>query len=805
MKKMIAVLALLPLAAAGRAAVVEAVAYPGAGAAAAAWKPQDGAKAVTLSMGGDLKRAIQFPCDFSGLKDWRLSWDRDLKADLSSDEQILLTIRSPQPGDISQGILYFRSGSGWYRLPPFSVGSAWETKVLVKSQAVAEDQPAGWQSIDGLRLSLLPGAKTDTVFELARLEGRAGWPLDYAGALGGHKNLSEAAAAFTAQAQAKPQEKDVALRLAAAKLLEGEAAAERDPAQRQEKILSARAQAAQAYALLQQPQDPEFRAVWIHHGDGVRGQGGQRVRRWKEALPELKAQGFNTVIPNVLWSGIAFYPSKVVPSADEDYLREILDAAKPLGMKVHAWKVMWQFSEGWMAPAGVSKPFREQGRLQLDATGKELPWLCPCDQRNRRYELDAILELARHYDVDGIHLDYIRWDGDGGSFTPACRERFEKWSKQKVERWPQDVVAGGARQAQWKDFKREVISSFVKETRAALKALKPKLQLSAAVFPDPGLARDAVYQDWPRWVKEGWVDWISTMTYNEDPAGFKAAVQKQQLLMNPKVKLYPGIQVTFDGGRSLALESAVDEIKAVRELGLKGFTFFEWRDHLQDSIAPYLRAGLLRQGPYGLKIRELPDYAKAALPQAGQALDAAPAKDGSVLVDDFEDGNLSNAFYAPWVLDADNNGNGTKAGPRPLDLVKGGAKGSKAALGMAGHIAKNAAPWPYASLFTYFNPDQAPADLTKFSALSFWARGDGQNYEAVLKQKVVADYGNYRAVFKAGKDWTLVTLPFKEFKQPGWAQPVPRQFSDVIQLQFSPSGLSDQDFDLVIDQVRLLP
>jgi uncharacterized lipoprotein YddW (UPF0748 family) len=267
-------------------------------------------------------------------------------------------------------------------------------------------------------------------------------------------------------------------------------------------------------------------------------------------------------------------------------------------MQVHAWKVMWQFAEGWLAPAGVSEPFRAAGRMQTDAQGQLLPWLCPCDARNRAYELDAIVELARRYDVDGIHLDYIRWSGEQGSFTPMCRARFEAWSGTPVAHWPQDVLAAGARQPQWQAFKREVITSFVRETRHALKLIKPRLQLSAAVFPDPVQARVAVFQDWPLWVKEGLVDWVATMTYNEDAAAFKAALAQQKAVMlNPAVKLYPGIQFTYDG-HTLALDAAVDEIKAVRELGLEGFTVFQWRDPLQDDIGPYLRAGLLRGGPY---------------------------------------------------------------------------------------------------------------------------------------------------------------------------------------------------------------
>lgn len=791
------------------AAVVEPVAYEDVAALSAAWKPQGESQAPTLSMGGDLKRAIRFPAAFSTVKDWRVFWDLDVKADLTADDQVLITVRSPEPGAISQGILFFRSGPGWYRMSPFGVGKDWTETVLSKSQAVIEGQPDGWDKVDGVRLSFMPGDKKDTYVELAGISTRGGWPLEHLGAMGGHQSLSESAAAFRAAAKGKPMEADVESRLKAAEALELKVKQEKDPDARQALLLQGRELVAQAYALVQEPKGDEFRAAWIHHGDGTRGMGGDRLRRWKDALPELKAQGYNTVAPNMLWSGVAFYPSKLVPNAEGvakegDYLKELLAAAKPLGMKVHAWKVMWQFAEGWLAPAGVSEPFRKAGRLQMDAEGKELPWLCPCDDRNRKYELDAIKELITNYAVDGVHLDYIRWDGDKGSYTPMCRERFEKWSKQKVKDWPKEVLAGGARHEEWGDFKRDVITSFVRETRQMMKKLRPKMQLSAAVFPDAGLARNAVFQDWPRWVKEDLVDWVSTMTYNEDAAGFKASVEKQKgYFVGSKAKLYPGIQMTYEAGRVLALEAAVDEIKAVRDLGLGGFTIFEWRDQIQDTTGPYLRAGLLSDGPYALVQRELPAYAKPPESVTGQALDLKAGKDGQVLIDDFEDGNLSNEAYGAWSLDFDGNNLGTKVEGQPLQCLPGGPSGSKHYLGFRGHFGKNRAPWPYATIYTVFNPDHAPVDLSRFKGLGFFAKGDGKTYNVVLHQAAVKDYGYYRASFKAGKDWTWVELNWKDFAQPGWAQPIARKFVDVDQLQFGPGAMNDEDFELNFDKVVL--
>ena len=794
----------LILASQARALVLDNFGYKDTAALQAVWQAQGESKAPEATMGGDMVRAARLACPFSALKDWRVYWDRDVKADLSSSEQVTVKLRSPDSGAIGQVILYFRSGGGWYRMPAFPVGPNWETKVLARSQAAAEDKPAGWDKVDHLRIAFLPGAKRDTYVDLAEIGARSGWPLSYLGSLGGYKDLADASKNLKSLAKGKPCESDVAERLRQAQSLQAKAEAEHDPEARQDLILQGRDKVAQAYALVQEPKAGEFRCVWVHQGDGLRALGGDRVMRWKEAIPALKAAGFNAIAPNMLWSGTAFYPSSVVPvnhkvKEEGDYLQEILDAAKPLGMKVHVWKVMWQLGEGWLADPGVTEPFRKKGKLQVDANGKEQPWLCPCDEDNRNYEEAAILEAAK-YPIDGIHLDYIRFSGQDFSYTKMCRSRFES-SHKKVEHWPADCAPGGSRFDEYAAFKREVITSFVREVREKLKKKKPALELSAAVFAYVGIARDSVSQDWPAWAKEGLVDWLSTMTYTEDAAGFRAAVALQKEEMGPKTRLYPGMQVTFDAGRVVALDTLVDEIKAVRELGLGGYTLFEYRDQLQDTVFPYMAAGLTREGDYKLSIRDTPAYAKAAVPQKGAALEA---KGNELLIDNFEDGNLVNSLRSSWTAEADANRLGTTVAPKPLALFQGGAGKSKHALGITGHFGKNQAPWPYVMLRTGFNPGSDPADLSPFKELVFKAKGDGKNYEVVLSQAAVKDFGFYRSVFSAGKDWAEVRLPFKNFMQPGWAGPVKKSFLDVSGIQFSPSGMNDEDYEFEIDDVKLV-
>jgi len=67
----------------------------------------------------------------------------------------------------------------------------------------------------------------------------------------------------------------------------------------------------EAYCLAHPAKPGEFRAVWCHSAYGVKN------RTWDDAILNLKANGFTAVFPNMLWGGVAYYPSKVLPVAPD--------------------------------------------------------------------------------------------------------------------------------------------------------------------------------------------------------------------------------------------------------------------------------------------------------------------------------------------------------------------------------------------------------------------------------------------------------------------------------------------------------
>ncbi len=333
----------------------------------------------------------------------------------------------------------------------------------------------------------------------------------------------------------------------------------------------------------------EFRGLWCHSARGVPG------LPWTETVDAIEEAGFNALFANMLWAGVAYYPSDVVPTSPEvqtrgDLLAECLDACCQHGIELHLWKVCWNLLH---ASPGFVAQLRAERRLQQTVDGKEMAWLCPSDPRNRDYELSAAVEAVRTYAVHGIHFDYIRYPGSQSCFCPGCRERFEAATCISVTNWPGDVVDGPHREA-FNTWRCEQITTFVAQSSKALRAARDGIKISAAVFPSWPSTCDSIAQDWVTWAREGYVDFLCPMNYVTDDAEATELITTQLAAVDGVVPIYPGLGPS---AKSLAPEQVVHQLDLVREAGAKGVVLFELDRDLLELHLPALSVGAMRPRP----------------------------------------------------------------------------------------------------------------------------------------------------------------------------------------------------------------
>lgn len=261
-------------------------------------------------------------------------------------------------------------------------------------------------------------------------------------------------------------------------------------------------------ACVAQAQSPKYevRAVWLTTIGGIdwphAHQAGTQKRELISSLDRFKKAGINTVLVQTRVRASTIYPSEIEPfdlcltgthghSPGYDPLQFIIDECHSRGMECHAWIVT--------IPVGKTnearyKEFKRKNPSLAFSIGQD-GFMNPENPKTGDYIARICAEVTRKYDIDGIHLDYIRYP--------------ETWPK------PKKYVENGERRAR--------ITSIVRKIHNAVKSLKPWVKLSCSpIGKSDDLSRyrsggwnayNAVFQDAQGWLREGLMDQLYPMMY----------------------------------------------------------------------------------------------------------------------------------------------------------------------------------------------------------------------------------------------------------------------------------------------------
>ena len=354
---------------------------------------------------------------------------------------------------------------------------------------------------------------------------------------------------------------------------------------------SSREAFSKAYFLSHISVEREGRAVWNHSGLGA------YPGDWDRSAKELADAGINMIFPNMAWAGVAHYPSEVLPQSKTfsqygDQLAQCVAAARKHDLEVHVWKITWNL-EG--APKEFIEKMREAGRTQVSATGKPLNWLCPSHPKNVSLELESILEIIANYDVDGIHLDYIRYPGSHACYCEECRKRFTLATRLKIEEWPAVVLPNtGKHRDKYIKWRTQQITRLVRLLHKRTREADPDIKLSAAVFGGYPACVTSIGQDWIAWAKAGYINFVCPMNYTENTDYFTELLTNQLALMPKEVAIYPGIGATASNSL-LSPDAVVEQIYLSRYLGASGWTIFDYSLDISETVLPAFAMGVGKQ------------------------------------------------------------------------------------------------------------------------------------------------------------------------------------------------------------------
>lgn len=227
----------------------------------------------------------------------------------------------------------------------------------------------------------------------------------------------------------------------------------------------------------------------------------------------------------------AYYSSNILPRAEAlekqpetfDPLGMIIELAKPHKIKISAWMntfYAWPFTSRPKDPNHVVNKFPEW--VTYDASGVSLLsytrangfvegiFLDPGVPGVRDYVASIAEEIAANYDVDEIHLDFIRYPYRHFGYNPIALENFQRWLETYSSEIRKEIVPT---EEEFNRFRILQVNLTVEEIYRRVK--KYGKNLSAAVFGN--YASDGLpnrFQDWVTWLRDGYLDFACLMAYS---------------------------------------------------------------------------------------------------------------------------------------------------------------------------------------------------------------------------------------------------------------------------------------------------
>ena len=159
-------------------------------------------------------------------------------------------------------------------------------------------------------------------------------------------------------------------------------------------------------------------------------------------------------------------------------------------------------------------------------------WIDPGHPDAAAYTVDVLVHLLERYDIDGLHLDRIRYPEDGVPLTLFQGTNIG-YNAVNVERFQRrhGIAPGSAPPAiadpAWNQWRRNQVTNLVRRVYLNAIARKPHLKISASLIAFGGgptteaawLRAEAywrVYQDWRAWTEEGILDLAIPMAYKRE-------------------------------------------------------------------------------------------------------------------------------------------------------------------------------------------------------------------------------------------------------------------------------------------------
>lgn len=366
----------------------------------------------------------------------------------------------------------------------------------------------------------------------------------------------------------------------------------------------------------------EFRGLWVTRFDWTSFNTPANPTKIDEIVNNAADAGFNAIFFQVRGTADAYYVPGLEPWAQRvsggafgqppapfwDPLAYFVEKAHARGLQLHAYVNVYPVADRTTGnncpPPPMVSPTPLYYLLQsshgtTDGKLNGAQWTTldqiscgeyllasPASTLFRAHLKAVVADLVNRYDIDGIHLDRVRYAGRNTSCDPVSEAAYGA-----------PCFTSGS--PSYEDWQREQVNTLVREVyQEVIVPAGRRIWLTAAVwhtYKDKwgwGYSQgySDYYQDSQAWVKGGYIDAISPMIYSDNPQTFRLErwrilVADFQINRGDRF-IIPGI-----GAAQSPFSEIADRIAAARELGTAGQALFSYSALLANDYFDDLAAG----------------------------------------------------------------------------------------------------------------------------------------------------------------------------------------------------------------------
>jgi len=325
-------------------------------------------------------------------------------------------------------------------------------------------------------------------------------------------------------------------------------------------------------------------------------------------LEMIEESDMRNLFVQVRGRGDAYYRSAIEPMGFDvkkgfDPLEYLIRKTRDTDIRIHAWinvsfvmnvkdypgdpEHILSKHPDWITCDYEGRPMTEYSENELKENLLEGYFVDPAVPEVKQHIYSVIRDILSSYDVDGIHLDYVRYPYSGYNtyykkylsdfgYSPAARKIFRK--KYGIDPVRINRKKESRAKNAFDQFRREQVTEIVRVTHDIVKQKDKSIIMSAASMPRYDWGRKVYFQDWPMWLNKGYLDLACVMSYTDSMETYNSYLDYAKSTGSIE-RIFMGVMVKENTG----ISTITDELSAAYNSGARGYILFSF-EHDEKNI-----------------------------------------------------------------------------------------------------------------------------------------------------------------------------------------------------------------------------